>query len=547
MNDGYNQEIKSQVQSVITILQAEYDKVGKGTLTSDQAKAEAKEIIRNIRYGDAKDGYFWIDSTDYTLVMHPILAQNEGTNRRELADQNGVKIIQEIMKVANSSDKGGFNQFYFTKADGVTVAPKVAYSQMFEPWGWVVSTGNYVDDMQSAMSQAQQQISNRFITMCTIIAVATGIIAVITLVISRLIGRKIVKPLIGIQDFATRIANGDLTTSVSIKEKNEIGMTAIALNNAQDKITELVSNIMGAAEDINSASIEFSSSFEKMNSSIDDVSAAVNGIAENISTQAASTENASGSVENIAAGIVGTAKEVKELDTNAQSMEALRVQSVEALGKLTNVNNQTKLDIGTMYGQTNLTNQSIQHISMAANLINEISEQTNLLSLNASIEAARAGEAGKGFAVVAQEIGSLAVQSAQAAGEIGKVIGDVLDNSAKAVEIMKGMNDTIEHQDRTLGDTEHIFRELHKGIDDCVKSIDRIRTMTEDTDKQRENVTENLNTLNGLAQDNASVTEETSAMTEELADVVNKSSTIVKSLAEDVNTLLVNVNKFKIQ
>ena len=158
-NDGYKQEIKSQVQSTIAVLQSEYDKVQAGEKTEEQAKEDAKEIIRIMRYRDDQSGYFWIDDTDYTLIMHPVLPEQEGNNRYNLEDQNGVMIIQEIMNVCQSADKGGYNEFAFTKADGVTVAPKVAYSQIFEPWGWVVSTGNYVDDMQAGMEQVQNELS----------------------------------------------------------------------------------------------------------------------------------------------------------------------------------------------------------------------------------------------------------------------------------------------------------------------------------------------------------------------------------------------------
>ena len=101
--DGYNTEIKSQVQSVIAILQAEYDKSQNGDLTEDEAKKEAAEIVRNMRYRDDGSGYFWIDDTDYNLIMHPILTDQEGNNRYDLTDQNGVKIIQEIMGHADIS------------------------------------------------------------------------------------------------------------------------------------------------------------------------------------------------------------------------------------------------------------------------------------------------------------------------------------------------------------------------------------------------------------------------------------------------------------
>ena len=95
MDSGYNTEIKSEVQTVIAVLQAEYDKSQAGELTEEEAKAEAKEIVRAMRYRDDGSGYFWIDDTDYNLVMHPILAEQEGNNRYDLEDQNGVMIIQE--------------------------------------------------------------------------------------------------------------------------------------------------------------------------------------------------------------------------------------------------------------------------------------------------------------------------------------------------------------------------------------------------------------------------------------------------------------------
>ena len=129
--DSYKNEIKSQVQSAIGIVEYYYKQEKSGALSEDEAKKEAEDMIRELRYGDDKTGYFWIDDTDYNLVMHPILTEQEGTNRKNLTDKNGVKIIQKIMDVA---DEGGYNEFYFTKSDGKTVAPKIAYSLKFDKW-----------------------------------------------------------------------------------------------------------------------------------------------------------------------------------------------------------------------------------------------------------------------------------------------------------------------------------------------------------------------------------------------------------------------------
>ena len=218
--DGYNTEIKSQVQSVIAILQAEYDKSQNGDLTEDEAKKEAAEIVRNMRYRDDGSGYFWIDDTDYNLIMHPILTDQEGNNRYDLTDQNGVKIIQEIMKVSTGSDGGGFNEFYFTKADGVTVAPKIAYSQIFTPWNWVVSTGNYVDDMKAEMNSSKNEVQAKYHTMITVIIIIDLSFTVVVFIASRIFGNMICKPLIEIQNFANRMSTGDLTTGVSVSRVN---------------------------------------------------------------------------------------------------------------------------------------------------------------------------------------------------------------------------------------------------------------------------------------------------------------------------------------
>lgn len=136
VDEGYKTEIKSQVQSALAVIQSEYDKFQAGEKTEEQAQEDAKDAVRAMRYRDDQSGYFWIDGMDYVLVMHAVLTDQEGDNRKDLKDQNGVMITQSVVNVCNSADKCGYNEFYFTKSDGRTIAPKIAYSELFEPWGW---------------------------------------------------------------------------------------------------------------------------------------------------------------------------------------------------------------------------------------------------------------------------------------------------------------------------------------------------------------------------------------------------------------------------
>ncbi len=546
MDDGYRTEIKSQVQSVLAILQAEYDKAAAGILTEEEAKAEAAEIVRAMRYRDDDSGYFWIDDTDYILVMHPILPEQEGNNRYDLEDQNGIMIIQSIMKACQSADKGGYNEFYFTKADGVTVAPKVAYSGYFEPWGWAVSTGNYVDDMELEMQGIKDSIVREFRISCILMAGCCVILLIITVVVSFIVGEFLVVPLRRVKDFAVSISEGDLTADVEVKQRNEMGVAADSLNTAREKIHGLIMAIAGTAHKVEDMTVEFDESFRQMEKSIGEVDIAVEEIAKNITAQAASTSDATGEVNKIAEGIDRTTKEVADLRDNSGSMKKLSQECSDKLQELVQANMRTKEDVVSMQTQAEATNEAADAIKQAAGLIDAIADQTNLLALNASIEAARAGESGKGFAVVATEIGALANQSTQAVGEISKIINDLVSKSVQSLQIMEKVNGTVEHQVDVLNDTQSIFKDLYANLDQCMTSIVSIEEMTEDIERQRQGITTVLDTLNSLAQDNAASSQETSAMTEELGQIVSRSKEMVEDLKGDVDHLVGGVEQFSV-
>ncbi len=546
MDDGYRTEIKSQVQSVLAILQAEYDKAAAGEMTEEEAKAEAAEIVRAMRYRDDDSGYFWIDDKDYILVMHPILPEQEGNNRYDLQDQDGIMIIQSIMKVCQSADKGGYNQFSFTKADGVTVAPKVAYSGYFEPWGWAVSTGNYVDDMEKEMQGIRDSIVKEFRNSCILMAGCCVILLIITVVVSCVVGEFLVVPLRRVKDFAVSISEGDLTADVVVKQRNEMGVAADSLNIAREKIHDLIMSIAGTARGVEDMTVEFEESFRHMEKSIGEVDIAVEEIAKNITAQAASTSDATGEVNKIAEGIDRTTKEVAELRDNSDSMKKLSRECSDKLQELVQANMRTKEDVVSMQAQAEATNEAADAIKQAAGLIDAIADQTNLLALNASIEAARAGESGKGFAVVATEIGALANQSTQAVGEISNIINDLVSKSVQSLQIMEKVNGTVERQVDVLNATQSIFNDLYTNLDQCMASIVNIEEMTEEIERQRQGITTVLDTLNSLAQDNAASSEETSAMTEELGQIVVRSKEMVDGLKGDVNHLVGGVEQFSV-
>lgn len=543
MKDGYNNEIKSEVQSVITVLEYQYSQFQAGVITEEEAKKRASEQIRNMRYGDEGEGYFWIDDLEYTLVMHPILVDDEGKNRFELEDKNGVMIIQQIVKTVQGDAAGGFNEFYFTKSDGVTVAPKIAFSEMFEPWGWIVSTGNYVDDMNATMQSVEDEINSHFDRTILILIIMNVICAILTIVIAYIFAKRTMRPLTMIRGFADRLAQGDLTTSVEVKDRNEFGQTANALNESQFKMRELIGSIITVANKLDETITGCSQSFEDMKYSLHEVSKSVDSISQNIVTQADSTTSAADDVKYITGEVEDTNNEVSSLN---ESMNQLSTQSVNTLDQLVEVNTKIKADIATMYHQTEITNESAQNIQSVVEFINAISTQTNLLSLNASIEAARAGESGRGFSVVAKEIGSLAEQSTQAVDKIGKSITELIGKSNQSMELMRVMEETVEEQVKTLENTQQIFKQLYSNIDQCIVSIGNIREKTGQMEQHSGNINESLSTLNELAQGNAANAEETTSLTETLENNVISAADSMRELLDSVHNLTNQINKFSV-
>ncbi len=512
MMDGYLMEIKSQVQGALGVIQDFYERSQSGELTVEEAQQLAKDAVRYMRYRDDASGYIWIDGSDYMLVMHPILTEQEGTNRYDLTDQNGVKVTQSVVACAEGG--GGFNEFYFTKSDGVTVAPKIAYSEMFEPWGWAVATGNYVDDMNAKIDGMKVHIEEEFSKMLTIYGILAAILLALALVLSALGGMRITRGIKLVEGNLRQAAVGDMSFTVShslLQRADEIGEMARSLENVRQSLASMLGSVVHTGEALNKSSEKFSEKFEYISESIQNTNQAIEDLAKGATNQANETEIVNDKIKELGGVIEVEKNGVNQLEGTVSAMTKHTAGASESIQELERITKLTIETIEIVSEQTNRNNDSAASINKAVEIIKGLAGQTNLLSLNASIEAARAGDAGRGFAVVAEEIRNLSEESSGNAKEIESIVKELIGNVESSVSKMEEVTRNVQKQQICLKETREAFRSLSNEVTQVEGVTKEIGEQTEILNSLKQIVTDSVNSLASVVEENAASTEETSA------------------------------------
>ena len=329
------------------------------------------------------------------------------------------------------------------------------------------------------------------------------------------------------------------------KRKDETGIMAEAAVVLQDKLTEVIGRIREQSDNLFVASGAMSDNAGQINISMEEVEKAVTEIADGATSQAQETQSATENVIVMGDMIAEADKEVEDLRENAREMRSAGEKAIEILKELNEINGQTKQAIEVIYEQTNHTNNSVADIKKATDIISDIAEETNLLSLNASIEAARAGEAGRGFAVVAAQIQQLADQSNSSAKQIADTINSLIADIEKTVEAMESVKTVSLKQDEDVANTEKAFDDVKKGIDKSIDSIRSIAAKTRQMDEARVKVVDVVQNLTAIAQENAAGTEETSASVAEVANITAEVSENAQHLKNIAGELDSSVRMFK--
>ncbi|MCI7244157.1 MAG: methyl-accepting chemotaxis protein [Lachnobacterium sp.] len=544
---SYDDSIKQQVSVVISLLSEVYDEYKAGAYTLDEAKKIAADEVRQMRYGDA--GYFWIDQSDGTNVVL-LGSDTEGTNRMETQDAEGYQMVKEIIRVA-VEDGGGYTDYVFPKEGETEPSPKRSYSEYFEPFDWVVGTGNYTDYIDTAIAAQDEEFSGYAVKKAATMIVACVVMLIIVAILIAMISRDITKSLKKIKEQFDIIAGGNFARKMQkpmLKRKDDFGQLANELEKMRESVRSLLAQVKIEAANIDTVVESIDSHVFNLNGEIEDVSATTEQLAASTQETAASAEQINGMTQQIEEAAREIAIRAQDGATEAEEIHQRATQTKDETVANRMKVKQMLSEIRQGLEKALEDAKVVEQIGVLADSILAITGQTNLLALNASIEAARAGEAGKGFAVVAEEIRVLAEQSKDAVANIQAVT----ENVNHAVRnLTSDSNRLLDFVDTDIVES---FNNFEKMADDYNLDAAKINDLVSDFSATSEelvasitNITQAIDGISSASNDSAAGTTNIAQKTVSIASgsaEVMKGAKDAESSAEELRK---NVNNFIIE
>ena len=432
-------ELQHLTQLAVGVFGEEHAAALRGEISDADAQKRAMARVATLRYGN--NDYFVIQDMVPRVLMHPIATQLVGKDMSDAKDPTG-KLFSIELRDMSRQKGGGFVDYLWPKPGSDKPQPKLSYIVGFEPWGWSVMTGVYIDDL-AAQAWASTERS----------LIAAGLLLLFTIAVSMFVARGITKPLRRMTGTMNDLAGGKLDVEVpGIGRHDEIGEMANAVEVFK---SNAVARGALEAEQKQAETRAVARRQADMRKMADDFEGAIGAIIQTVSVASSQLEISAGNLSSTAergeqlATMVAAASE--EASTNVQSVASATEEMSSSVNEISRQVQESARMANEAVGQAHTTNNRVGELSKAAarigdvvELINSIAGQTNLLALNATIEAARAGEAGRGFAVVASEVKALAEQTAKATGEIGQQISGIQAATQESVGAIREISGTIE-------------------------------------------------------------------------------------------------------
>ncbi len=540
-------ELKIETETAVSLIKQIYDRQQKGELTEEQAKKQAADLVRDLRYDDGK-GYFWVDTYDGVNVV--LLGRDtEGKSRIGLTDPSGKQFIKEMIENGRK-EGGGYTDLMFAKPNETTPLPKRNYTATFAPYKWVLGTGVWIDYIDSRIAEEQAAADEAFKSTL----INTIIINIVLLAIFSALGMWAANSLVGPLRIVTArlgvMATGDLREDNSLEEvvhrTDEIGEMSRALHKVQTEVSSMMKQIIEASQQVASSCQQLTDSSEQSAEVSGTVANSIVNVAGSCSEQFTEVENASSNIESLSQSMERFKKTIEHA---GQVVSEAKGQADSGEKEVTGAVKQMELIEQSVSQSAQVIEElgkESDKIGTIVDAISQIAEQTNLLALNAAIEAARAGEHGRGFAVVADEVRKLAEQSSSSAGEISSLIGSIQEKARNAVSVMQDGVSQVQNGVGAVNGAGNSFKDIAGMVEQVVDETTEMERTVVSLAKNTSTIADAINKISEMSRNVASEAESVSAATEEQTATMNEIAGASRRLTEMAESMESSVERFKI-
>lgn len=532
--DAGKADLKHIVNGAMATLEQLNDRVEKKELTLEQAQEQARIYLSGPKNDNGKGyqfqksdfiyknkGYLVAYGADYSSQVHPVndigVIPDNTTNRQKM--------------VAGATAKGEDAHYitYMDKDDATgEEKQKLAYMNQFTPWNWSIGIAVFKDEFYKELEQMKLYI----------ILITAGV-ALLSMGVFYLAARGKVRLLKQVTAASKEIAAGNLERTSLKETSDEIGQLAKGFNHMSGELRTLVSGLQETSSQLVESATDLSAISEETSASSEEIGRAIGDISTGTLHQASDLEVANQQMTQFNQSIENVKEQSDQIKRISDQSNQSSQQGQQIVQQLKRSNEQSiQASQGIRSGIEQLSTK-VQDISQITDTIESISNETNLLALNASIEAARAGEHGKGFSVVASEVRNLAEQTKQSAVQIQQMIQGIKEETTATAGMMSKTMDRFAELDEAVHATEQEFNSISTSISQTIVETNAMAKELNTLLEQNDLITKAMHGAAHISQENAAAIEEITASTDEQVTAISN----VAKAAERLNELSMRLNQ----